>query len=312
MRTVQDILLEVTGQTVYFDAPEGRPSSVTSGTVFSWDAGDDSESEDAIGSPSVETGPSTTIDAASGYGQTNPRVLNVAATTSAVVGRTYLVTAADGYREWFEVAEVDSGNSLIARHPLHNAYASADTVQSTRIQATIDPTWIVDTTTLDTTAGPNPAYRVRWVYVVGGVTYVADSYFNVVRYAGTHGVRPQDVELTSPGWLDRLPTDHRNDQGRRLIDEAYRAVKIDLHQVWTDDAMFANSEILDELTRWKCIEGTEMSRILAGVASSSGYEAARQAYQIRFDSLTRITSKVPERGASGAAAPTVSLGLARR
>lgn len=312
MRTVQDILFNVTGQTVYFDAPEGRPSSVTSAQVFAWDAGDDSEAEDAIGSASVETGPSTTIDAASGAGQSNPCVLNVAATTSAVVGRTYLVTAADGYREWFEVAEIDSGNSLTAKHPLHNAYASADTVQSTRIQATIDSTWIADTATLDTTAGPNPAYRIRWVYVVSGVTYVADSYFNVVRYAGAHGVRPQDVELTSPGWLDRLPPDHRTDQGRRLIDEAYRAVKIDLHQVWTDDAMVANSEIVDELTRWKAIEASELARIFAGVASSTGYDAARQAYQVRFDSLSRVTSKVPERDSSGAAQPALSLGLTRR
>jgi len=88
MRSVQDIVYGVTGQTVYFDAPEGRPSSVTSVEVFLWDVSDDDTAEAAVGSGSVETNPNTTIDAASGYGQTDARVLNVAATTGATADPT--------------------------------------------------------------------------------------------------------------------------------------------------------------------------------------------------------------------------------
>jgi hypothetical protein len=311
MRTVQDIAFDVASQTVTFDCPEGRPSSVTSATVYRWDSSDDNAESGVIGSPSVETNPNTTIDAASGYGQTDPRKLNVTATTGMEVGRTYLATTADGARDWFEAMEIDSGNYVIARHPLHNAYASADTVQSTRITATVDPTWVADDSNI-IDAGPNPAYRIRWVYVVSSKTYVADTYFSLVRYPGAHGVRPQDVELTHPGWLDRLPTDHRVDQGRRLIDEAYRAVKIDLHAVWTDDAMTANTEIIDELTRYRCIEAGELARLLAGGGSSEAYAAARLAYQSRFDSLSRITNKIPIRNADGAAAERPALGLTRR
>lgn len=311
MRTIQDITFDVTGQKVYFDAPEGRPSSVTSVEVFAWDVGDDDTAETAVGAGSVETDPNTIIDSASGAGQSDPRVLNVAATTGFVIGRLYLATGADGYSEWFECAEIDSGNSVAAKHPLLNSYASPDAVASTRIQATIDSTWVADDTNLRDDAGPNGAYRVRWAYVVSSVSYVAETYFNLVRYAGKHGVRPQDVEAHLPGWLDSLPTDHRRDQGRRLIDEAYRAVKIDLQQVETDDAMVANTEIMDELTRYKTVELSTMTRALM-TGERGGYDIAKAAYQSRFDSLARITVKVPVRDTTAAAGVAVSLGLSRR
>ena len=311
MRTNQDIIFGVTGQVLTFDAPEGRPSSVTSCQIFSYSSTDD----DAVltGSGAVETSPNTTIDDLSGYGRAYPKVLNVASTTGlTTTGRSYLITSAAGHREWFEVEDYSTDTTVTAKHPLHNAYTTGDTVQSTRLQATVDPTWVADETNLDDTAGPNPAYRVRWVYVVSGTTYVADTYFNLVRYAGQHGVRPLDVEAIHPGWLDRLPTDHRNDQGRRLVTEAHRSVTLDLHAIWTDDAMIANAEIIDELTRWKCIELTEFARLMSGGGSAQGYELARSAYSSRLDQLARVTAKIPVRDHTGAAATTVSLGLSRR
>jgi len=310
MRTGQDIVFGVTGQALIFDAPEGRPSSVTSCDVFWWDSDDDSSL--LTGSGAVETNPATTIDAASGYGQADPRVLNVAATTGMAADRRYLVTSALGYREWFDVAAIASAATVTAKHPLHNAYTTADTVQSTRIQATVDSVWVADETNLDDSSGPNPSHRVRWVYVVDGITHVADSYFTLVRYAGTHGVRPQDIEVLNPGWLDRLPTDHREDQGRKLIDEAYRQVKIDLHGTWTDDAMVANAEIVDELTRCKALELGEFAKAMQGNGDTRGYDLARMLYRERLDSLARITSKVPIRGVDGGAGGRLALGLTRR
>lgn len=313
MRTVLDIAFDVTGQTVYYDAPEGRPSSVTSATVYRWDVADDSSSETAIGSASVETNPNTTIDAASGYGETDARKLNVAATTGFASERSYLVTSVDGLREWFEVEEIDSGNYVIAKHPLHNAYATADTVQSTRIQATVDSTWVADETNLlGDDVGPNPGYRIRWVYVVSGVTYVADTYFNLTRYVSKHGVTPQDIEVMAPGWLDMLPTDHRKDQGRRLIDNAHREVKIDLHQIDLAASAIAEAEIIDELTRYKTIELGEWARYMKGGIDETQANAASRRYATRLDSLARIVSRVPVRDVTGAATPVIATGLTRR
>lgn len=311
MRTVQDIYFGVTSQSLVWDAPEGRASSVTSVEILPWDASDDADSE-WVATGAVETNPNTTCDAASGYGQADPRKLNVTATTGFAVDRTYLVTAADGPKETFEVLEIDSGNYVIARNPLHNAYAAADTVQSTRITATVDSTWVADETNLRSDAGPNPHYRVRWVYVVGGVTYIHDSYFNLVRYAGTHGVLPGDLDSLVPQWLDTLPTDHRANQGRTLIADAYRAVKFDLHGTWTDDAMVANAELVDELTRYKTVELGEFAKIMAGGGELARYQVAKDAYQSRLDSLIRITNKAPIRDVDGAAAVRPATGLTVR
>lgn len=312
MRTVQDILFDVTGQTLTFDAPEGRPSSVTSVQVFAWR---DSDDVDAEFSPtgSVETNPNTTLDAAAGTSQSNARNIPLTATTGIAVGRTYLLTGAASLKEWVEVESVTAADSITSRHPLHNDYAVGATFASTRITAPVDATWVADETNIDDSAGPNPMFRVRWVYVVAGSTYVADTYCNLVRYGARHGVLPQDLEASYTGWLDALPTDHRNDQGRKLIDEAYRAVKIDLHGIELDDAAIAEAEIIDELVRYRAIERYEWAQFLSGTArDQTKHLATKQAYVERLDQLLRLTLKVPVRDGDGAARKSTALGLSVR
>src|SRR5690606_25327288 len=124
-----------------------------------WDTSDDADSEWSA-SGSVETNPDTTIDDNSGDGQADARILHVAEATGFETDRTYLVGS-----EWFDVLEIGDG-TVTARHPLHNAYSNGDAVQSTRILATIPDAWVADSANLRDDAGPNPHYRVRWVYVV--------------------------------------------------------------------------------------------------------------------------------------------------
>lgn len=313
MRNVQDIVFGVTGQAVYHDCPEGRPSSVVSVSIWPWDVDDEQIVENAAGTPAVETSPNTTIDATSGYGQGDARTVRVAATTGFAVGRSYLITSSTGVKEWFEVREIAAGSHVHARHPLHNDFSSGDTVQSTRIQATIDSSWVADKEHLhlDST-GPNPGYRVRWVYVVSGVTYVSDTYFNLVRYGERHGVLPADVESMVPGWLDRLPTDHRNDQGRRLIDDAYRGVTIDLHQIDLSASAIASSVVIDELVRYKAIELCEVARAYDGASDATRVKLASDRYAERLDSLLRVVARVPVRTEAGSATPIMAVGLSRR
>lgn len=315
MRTVKDILFDVTGQTVEFDCPEGRPSSVTSCAVYPWDVSDEDISEAAIGAGSVESNPSTTLDGSAGPSQSNPRNIPLTATTGIAAGRTYLIThATTGIKEFVEVESVTSADSVTVKHPLHNDYASGATFQSTRIQATIDSTWIADDSNLTIDAvGPNPMYRVRWVYVVSSTTYVADTYFNVVRYPARHGVLPQDVEALLPSWLDTLPSDHQRDQGRKLIDDAYREVRIDLYQIDLAASGLAESEITDELVRLKVIELGEWAKFYAGgQGSTERADASARRYQARLDALARIVARIPVRDSTGAATPIVSVGLSRR
>lgn len=314
MRTVADIVFGVTGQVLVFDAPEGRPSSVTTVEVFRWDSGDDDDAELATsGAAAVEANPNTTTDAAAGASQTDPRRIPLTSTAGIVADRTYLLIGADLLKEWTDILELDATDAAFARHPLHNDYAIGTTFVSTRMSVAIDATWAADETNLDPSAGANPMYRVRWVYVVAGVTYVADTYFNLVRYAARHGVTPENVENMRAGWLDALPVDHRRDQGRRLIDEAYREVKIDLAGVELDDAAIAESEIVDELVRFKTIERTEWSRFLASSdADQTRHKAAEEQYGKRLDSFLRLTTKVPIRDVDGSAARGSATRFTRR
>lgn len=311
VRSVHDITFGITGQTLYFDAPEGRPSSVTSAKIFPYDVGDAQDSE-WTPTTAVESDPATTLDGAAGPSQSNPRNVPLTATTGATVGRTYLITGASGLKEWAEVESATSADSVTVRHPLHNDYATGASFQSTRITATVDSTWVADTGNFRDDAGPNPMYRVRWVYVVSSVTYVHDSYFSLVRYAGSHGVLPQNVDSIVPGWMDSLPTDHYRNQGRTLIDDAYKAVKLQLHGIWTDDAMVANTDIVDELTRYKAVELGEFAKIMAGADRGEQYRVAKDAYQTHFDALKRITDKTPTRTVDGAAAQRTAIGISRR
>jgi hypothetical protein len=315
MRTALDIVFGVTGQQIYFDAPEGRPSSVTSVTVFRWDQADNATApESAVGAASVETNPNTATDAVAGTSQSNPKRLPLTLTTNVERERLYLLTDDDtGEHEWVEPLEVATDDYVILRAPLHNDYTSGSTFQSTRMVATIDATWVADSTNLDESSGAMPMYRARWVYVVDGKTRVHDQYFNLVRYAGQHGVTPQDVDSMHPGWLERLPTDHRKDQGRRLITESYRAVKLDMRVHKVTASAVADAEVIDELVRWKAVELCEFNRFLSNkVEDSSRHEAAEQRYTNRLNSFVGLARNVAERTADGNATVRTPLGLTTR
>jgi hypothetical protein len=308
MRTVQDIAFGVTGQSLVFDCPEGRPSAVASAQVWRNVDGDEAEVEGATtGSPAVETNPNTVTSSAAGFGQADRRIITVGFSTGIAAGRTYLITSAGGMSEWVEVAEVAS-STVTARHPLQHAYSSGAQFVTTRVSIALDATWLADEVNLSPAGDPNGFYRVRWQYTVGGVVHVRDAYFDLVRYPGRHSVIGLDVEALVPGWIDRLPLDYRRDQGKRLIEEAYRAVKLDLHAADRADQDMAAAEVVDELVRYKAIELGEFARLLnAGAnADPTRHQLARDAYGTRLDSLVRIVSRTPQREVGGGAVPRLA------
>ena len=87
----QDVTFNVTGQSLFLDVPEGRPSSVTSVQVRHWYEGDDQTVQWTVSDQAVDS-VNTIFDAASGVSETDPRKLNLNATTGIVKGRTYLAT----------------------------------------------------------------------------------------------------------------------------------------------------------------------------------------------------------------------------
>lgn len=302
MIETQDILFNVTGQTLVFDAPEGRPSSVTSVAIFENETGDDGTAESAAGSGSVETNPNTTFDGTAAVGT---RTLPVAATTGIAIGRRYLATNSTGEKEWIEVAQISSGVSVTSRLPVENAYATADTFQSARMTATVDSTWIADTNNISGDIDPNPRYRVVWTYVVSSVTYRRYSYFDVVRVAGQHQVTALDVDTAYPGWFENLPTYYREDQGRSLIDEAYRQVKLDFYAQEKADQMARNGEVVNDLVLHRALVCAEMAKVIAGGGSPEAVKQAGDLYQLRLQGLISHV-KIPFATDSGGAAVKVA------
>lgn len=286
-----DMLFDVTGQSLYFDAPEGRPSSVTSSAVYENATADTGTAEAALtGSAAVEVNPNTTIRTAYTANQ-GVRAVAVTASTGIAIGRRYLASNAMGEREFVEVTAIDTaGPTIYTREPPANDYTATvgDTLQTTRIAHALDATWIADTANLSSEYDPNPRYRWRLVYVAGGATQVHDVYFDLVRYAARHDVSALDVVRKFPSWLETLPSYHRDDQGRELIEEAFREVKYDLYQELKADQSIRNREVMNEL-----------------VTLRAGYIAApseenRLRYQNRFTQLLHFT-KVAQSTDTGAA-----------
>lgn len=251
-----DILYSVTGQSLVFDCPEGRPSSITSSTVYLNSYGDDDDTEAATtGSAAVETNPNTTFDATSGDGQADPRICNLAATTGITKNRRYLATDATGEKEWVEVIAITSADSVQARFALRNTYANSDTFESTRVSHAIDATWVADKTNVSP-SDPNPHYRWRIEYVVDSVTYVANVFFDLVRASGTTTVTGQDVDAAYPwlGVMDSLAAEDIEDQGERVIREAYRQVKLKMSTAGRADEAARNREVVDDLVIHRAAE----------------------------------------------------------
>lgn len=300
MQESQDILFNITGQTVFFDALEGRPSSVTSVDVFRDQDGDDATAQFSP-TGTVETNPNTTIDAASGAGQSDPTKLAVAATTGFARNRRFLVTsAANGELEWFECERIVSADAVYARSPLLNAYVTSDTVQSTRITFTVNATWVADESKISTPQRVQPEYRIRWKYVVGGVTYVATTYCDLIRIPFRHSVIGPDVAAYSAGWYDRLPVDDRRNGGERVITESARQVKEDLRMRGIADYAQRNSEFLNGLVVRKAVFVGAHTNYLHGAVDPAFMARAEADYYNFFEKLIReTTTQVTEGGAAG-------------
>lgn len=285
MIATQDLTFAQTGQSLIFDCPDGRPSAIASVSVWEADADDTSAVEAATtGSASVEANPNTTLAAAAAVGAES---ITVTSATGFAVGRRYLLTAPAGHHEDFECVGV-SGSVLTLRRPLINAYPiTTSTVASTRCTIAVDSTWVADQTNLSAACSPNPRYRVRWAVTVGGVAAVYDRYCDLVRYPARHHVTPLDVDARFPGWLDGLPIDYRDDQGRAMIDRAWQALKADLYQDNKADQALRNAELVAELVITRAMLLRNEDAFLAGQIDAPRLEAARNVYMQRYNGAIR-------------------------
>lgn len=298
-----------TAGTLILDCPDGRPTSVTSVTVYAASSDDTSASEfTAIGT--VESTPNTTTTAAAGVEESNPRRIPLTSMTGVTVGRRYFVVGSDGLSEQVEVASAVTGSLYcITRHPLVNQYVSGSTFHSRRVTAPVNATWVADASNISG-ASPSPAYRVRWVVVVGGVTRVYERGLDLGRYEVAHNVTPLDVDDAHHGFLDSLPPDHRADQGRRIIDRAWDAVRFELYGDDKAQRALRNPELAARLT----IERVPLELLFDAIDSGepvaeSRIDGARNRFRQVYDQTIRSGTVAMDASGGGGSSPVPSLKL---
>lgn len=248
MRKTTDLTFGVAGQTVEYRVLQGRPTSATFDILNDYAADDDTA--ELSGTASIENVNQVALSAASGPSQTDPNRVNVVS-TNVSTARKYLI--AEGSRqEWLAPVEVGSGY-IRTRHPLKNDYSTSGSFVGTTIIATIDDAWAGSEENLSEHLDPNPSYRVRWSIVVGGVTYIAYSFFDLVRAPILHEVDIDDINARAPGLMATIPTEYRVEQGRPLIEAAWRSVKADFASMQIDVDALRDDEVLDELVIMKSL-----------------------------------------------------------
>lgn len=288
----QEVLFNLSGQSFFYDPPEGYPSS-PSVTVYKAMNDDDAGGVAATSGSVAVDSVSTTFTASAGA-----QTITVTSATGISKKHRYLV----GGLEWVEVVAI-SGTSLDLRQPLKNSYTSA-TFQGCRISVSIDPTWIADKSNITDILDPTnrlwmsnqsdllwipgaAGYRLKWSYTVNGAPTQGVSYADLVRYQAKNLVTPLDVDSRFPGWLDRLPTDYQEDQGQSFIDEAFRALKMDCLGDEQVVRRIRNTEILRELTILRANVLAQEAMFFAGAGNSDQVKGARETYQARYDQLMR-------------------------
>lgn len=242
MNPIADLTYGLAGQALAHRVMQGQPSAATF-KVFHDYAGDDGTPE-FDGTATVDA-VDTTLSASAGLGQADPQRIPLTSTAGILSHRKYLLEE-DQIREWVSPVEVGAGYIRV-RHPLRSSFTVAATLKGTTISAAVDATWVAAEGHLSDHLDPNPDYRVRWDYVVDGEAHAAYSYFDLVRAPVVHGVDIEDIEDAAPGLHDTLPTDYRVDQGRRLIERAWRSLQAELGAMKVDTDAIRDEQILGEL-----------------------------------------------------------------
>jgi len=319
----QEVIFNVTGQSFFYDPPEGRPSGTPTVSVYQAFA------DDAAAAVSATTGVcsvgsvSTTFSASAG-----DTSITVASGTGITRGRRYLVTDTDGDREWVECISIN-GTTVGLRQPLRNTYAASSTFVDCRISISVDSTWVASTSNITDILDPynrlwltnqEPAawvpgaagYRLRWSYTVNGVATIGVSFADLVRYQAKNLVSPLDVDRRFPGWIDRLPTDYQEDQGQGLIDEAFQAIKMDCLGDEQVVRRIRSTEVLRELTIYRANLIAVEAGAFAGGSTVDMIKLAHERYDQRFNQLIREPKVPVDQTGSGSSAMAQRASVWRR
>jgi len=220
--------------TLEFQALEGRPTAATL-TIKTCDLLDLTT---AVVDATATVDPvNTTVDAACGKSQDNPRQIKLAATTSIRIGGRYLLTGAQG-SERAEIMGIASGDYVTARNPLKYDYAPGATFVGTRL------TYALTAGNAQSPDGDcDTDFRAEWTYTVDGETYIRETLYDVTRHpwfrmADEVGLKRWNRDLLSR-WEEEGNTDWNAD-----LDEAFaRIIEIAEANGWYPGAILGMDKL---------------------------------------------------------------------
>jgi hypothetical protein len=241
-RTNVALMFNVLGQTLNHRVMQGRPTAATF-QVFRNYAVDEGTAEFS-GNATIDS-VNTAVNASSGAAQADPQKISLASVAGIITGRKYLLSE-NSLQEWVEPMEIGA-TYIRVRFPLTNNYTTAALFQSTTISAAVDATFIQTLGKVSDLTDMAPDYRVRWAVTIAAVSYVFYSFFDVTRIEQQHHVDIDDLNARAPGLYDSLPVEYRPQDGRPLIDSAWRAVRAQFAAIGLDIGALRDNEVLDEL-----------------------------------------------------------------
>jgi hypothetical protein len=300
MNKRQSLVLGQTGQEVEFFPPEwvrGVPTGTPTFTIFEGADSNDGDSE-LSGNATIDS-VATTVDQVSGYSQSNRNRLYVAATTSLVRGRQYVLANANGQRELVTPDAIASADYVDLQSSLAYDYPiTTSTLKGLRIYFTIDATWIADEANLNDQRTP---YRVLWTYTVDSVTYRSWSYLDVVRQRKSYGLNVDDLVETWPDLRGQDWAEQRGQGFAKQLDAAFERIEFDarLHRV--DVNQLREAQMFDELMRSAVVwviarTGTAP----AGRDVETFLNEARKQYQDDFMQAIGVLKMPVDQGTDGA------------
>jgi hypothetical protein len=229
MNSRTQLVFGVTGQVVEFYPPEsvlGAASAGATYSVFGPQADLDGTAE-FTGSATLDS-VSTTFDAASGFSNTSDRDrCYLTATTNIAIGRTYLATTTNNQKELVKVDAIKSADWVSKEGPLFYDYVSTDTFLGLRHSFTVDATWIAEEENIGTD------WKILWVYTIGGVSYRAWTYLDVVRAVAKADITGAELYELFPDLRHEQHADLRGTDWEHIKEYATKQLRFDIQRFGT-------------------------------------------------------------------------------
>lgn len=281
----------LTGQTLTFEAPEGRPTA--NGEVRIYDPR--YSMEDTTKNPVAMTASSVTATRSSATATVGAAGAAAAQKTIACtphadwkVGDWVWVTAAaSGRKTRVQIAQKQSG-AIVTADDLPFALVQADTIESALLTSpTFTSAFITDEQNIA------EDYFVEWIYAVAGITYYARRFFDVVREIINFDITDEWLLERHPG-LMRLEYKRQPGTFEPQRRAAQRNVERHIIGVGKDPDRYRGTEIMRELV------GLQVVCVLAwdgnkpnGVPWRDYATHAEEEYSSAFEQLTGNTLRVP-------------------